>query len=67
MARSKQTPRKSTGGKAPRRCLAAKAGNTINQMCDMNEAKKKRRYRPGALALRMIKKYQKTTEPLLRK
>merc|ERR1712093_827985 len=42
LARTKQTARKSTGGKAPRK-------------------------RPGTVALREIRKYQKSTELLMRK
>ena len=64
MARSKQTPRKSTGGKAPRACLAHKAGKKLYQACAKQE---KRRYKPGTLALRKIRQYQKTTENLIRK
>ncbi|KAI3820264.1 hypothetical protein L1987_07808 [Smallanthus sonchifolius] len=52
MARTKQTARKSTGGKAPRKQLATK---------------KPHRYRPGTVALREIRKYQKSTELLIRK
>jgi hypothetical protein len=64
MARSKQTPHKSIGGKAPHKCLAKKAGKKINKACDQQE---KRRYKPGARALYMIRQYQKTTENLIRK
>ncbi|XP_058980835.1 histone H3-like [Musca domestica] len=49
MARTKQTARKSTGGKAPREQLATKAA------------------RPGIVALREIRRYQKSTELLIRK
>uniref|UniRef100_A0A3P8TM50 Histone H2A/H2B/H3 domain-containing protein n=1 Tax=Amphiprion percula TaxID=161767 RepID=A0A3P8TM50_AMPPE len=64
MARTKQTARKSTGGKAPRKQLAAEAA---------------RRERPGHLwrqeasplpsryrALREVRRYQKSTELLIR-
>ena len=64
MARSKQTPRKSLGGKAPRKALLDLTCKGIN--AELNAAKK-RRYKPGTLALRMIRQYQKTTELLLRK
>ncbi|KAG5678588.1 hypothetical protein PVAND_008250 [Polypedilum vanderplanki] len=47
MARTKQTARKSTGGKAPRKQLATKAARTV--------------------ALREIRRYQKSTELLIRK
>lgn len=67
MARSKQTPRKSTGGKAPRRCLAHKAAKEINKECDKADSfAKKKKYRPGTKALRMIQKYQKSVDRLIR-
>jgi histone H3 len=74
MARSKHTPRKSHGGKAPRKalggkipgaCLSANAGEAI--MDSLKKVKKTIRYRPGTVALREIRKYQKTTDLLLRK
>ena len=64
MARTKQTARKSTGGKAPRKQLASKAAR---KSTPAGEAKKTRRYRPGTVALREIRKYQKSTELLIRK
>ena len=63
MARTKQTARKSTGGKAPRKQLAAKA----SRKAETSDAKKSRRYRPGTVALREIRRYQKTTDLLLKK
>ena len=87
MARTKQTARKSTGGKAPRKQLATKAARRSapatggvkkpqyvrrhaafrsfrathsNHICSS-------RYRPGTVALREIRKYQKSTELLIRK
>ena len=63
MARTKQTARKSTGGKAPRKQLASKAARKATP----SGQKKNRRYRPGTVALREIRKYQKTTDLLLRK
>ena len=56
MARTKQTARKSTGGKAPRKQLSVKTST-----------RKPRRYRPGTQALREIRKYQQSTELLIRK
>uniref|UniRef100_A0A3Q1ETW2 Core Histone H2A/H2B/H3 domain-containing protein n=1 Tax=Acanthochromis polyacanthus TaxID=80966 RepID=A0A3Q1ETW2_9TELE len=53
IARTKQTARKSTGGKAPMKQLATKA--------------KPHHYRPGTVALREIRCYQKSTELLIRK
>ena len=65
MARTKQTARKSTGGKAPRKQLATKAARK-NQPSS-GGVKKPHRYRPGTVALREIRKYQKGTELLIRK
>jgi len=65
MARTKQTPRKSTGGKARRKQLATKAG-IKNRPCT-GGTKKPHRYRPGTVALREIRKYQKSTDLLIRK
>ncbi|KAJ4478222.1 histone H3 [Lentinula aciculospora] len=53
------TARKSTGGKAPRR--------SSNVRQDDEPPKRGRRYRPGTVALREIRKYQKSTDLLLRK
>jgi histone H3 len=64
MARSKHTPRKSLGGKAPRKALKDVAGKGME---DDLKKKKTFRYRPGTLALRQIRQYQKSTELLLRK
>ena len=65
MARTKQTARKSTGGKAPRKKLATKAAR--KSAPTSGGVKKPHRYRPGTVALREIRKYQKTTELLCRK
>lgn len=65
MARTKQTARKSTGGKAPRKQLATKAARMAMRMC--GGVKHAHRYRPGTVALREIRKYQKTTELLIPK
>lgn len=63
MARTKQTARKSTGGKAPRKTLAIKEPNPPSTV----GLKKPHRYRPGTVALREIRRYQKSTELLIRK
>ena len=63
MARTKQTARKSTGGKAPRKQLATKAARATVP----GAATKPHRYRPGTVALREIRRYQKSTELLIRK
>ncbi|KAM7251124.1 hypothetical protein ACFE04_023007 [Oxalis oulophora] len=66
MARTKQTARKSTGGKGPsRKDLISKVSKRDRDIAA--GCKKPRRYRPGTVALREIRKYQKTTDLLLRK
>ena len=65
MARTKQTARRSVGGKAPRRNLATKAARK-NAPCT-GGVKRKHRYRPGTVALREIRRFQKGTEMLIRK
>ncbi len=65
MARTKQTARKSTGGKAPRKQLATKAARKSAPAT--GGVKQARRFRPGTVALREIRRYQKSTELLLRK
>ncbi|KAG7096853.1 hypothetical protein E1B28_004261 [Marasmius oreades] len=52
------TARKSTGGKAPRRQSDANANAPPTR---------KHRFRPGTVALREIRKYQKSTDLLIRK
>uniref|UniRef100_A0A2K6A1X4 Histone H3 n=1 Tax=Mandrillus leucophaeus TaxID=9568 RepID=A0A2K6A1X4_MANLE len=65
MARTKQTARKSTCGKAPRKQLATKAAR--KSAPSTGGVKKPHRYRPGTVALREIRCYQKSTELLIRK
>ena len=65
MARTKQTARKSTGGKAPRKQLGVKGARRLAKRAGVE--KKPHRYRPGTVALREIRKYQKSTELLIRK
>jgi len=65
MARTKQTARKSTGGKAPIKQLAKMAGKRTP--VKTGGVKKPHRFRPGTVALRQIRKYQKSTELLIRK
>jgi histone H3 len=64
MARNKQTARKSTGGKAPRKQLASKAAR---KSAPSTGGVKTHRFRPGTVALREIRKYQKSTELLIKK
>ena len=65
MARTKQTARKNTGGKAPRKHIAHKQAK--KSAAPSGAVKKAHRFRPGTVALREIRKYQKSTELLIRK
>ena len=56
MARTKQTARKNTGGKAPRKALATKTARRSAPVA--GGVKKPHRYRPGTVALREIRRYQ---------
>ena len=68
MARTKQTARQSTRGAAPHKQLATKAARkNAPSTGGMKRPPKARRYRPGTVALREIRKYQKSTELLIRK
>ncbi len=67
MARTKQTARKSTGGKAPRKQLATKHAARKTAPATTGGVKKPHRFRPGTVALREIRRYQKSTELLIRK
>ena len=66
MARTKQTARKATSGaptlsqNAVRKAAAARAKAR-------HEGGKPRRYRPGTVTLQEIRRYQKSTELLIRK
>ena len=65
MARTKQTACKSTGGKAPCQQLSTKAARKSAPAT--GGVKKPHCYRPGTVALREIRRYQKSTDLLLRK
>ena len=67
MARIKQTARKqiSSATKVPRKLMAAKAARKTAPA--MGGIKKPHRYRPGTVAIREIRKYQKSTELLIKK
>ena len=65
MARTRVTARRSTGGKAPRKQLATMAAR--KSAPTFGGVKKPHRYRPGTVALREICRYQKSTDPLIRK
>jgi histone H3 len=76
MARTKQTARKVIAGKAPRQNLAKKSGVIGGGKmgpfgrplkAGATGAPKKHRFRPGTVALREIRKYQKSTDLLIRK
>jgi histone H3 len=62
MVRTKVSARKSTSGKAPRKMIATKSAHK-SKVGD----KRKHRWKSGTLALREIRKYQKSTDLLLRK
>ena len=69
MARTKQTARKqiaTPAGKAPRKNIGNKQA-ARKTAPSMGGIKKPHRYRPGTVALREIRKYQKRTELLIRK
>jgi histone H3 len=71
MARTKQTARKATGGKAPRKHVSGKGKApgkpTVVDADGKPVVKKPHRFRPGTVALREIRKYQKNTDLLIRK
>ena len=80
MVRTKQTARKSTGGMAPRmeQLAKKKAANKVvttkatTRMSTRNRQvkeviKKPHRFKPGAVALREIRRYQQSTKLLIRK
>lgn len=65
MARVKQTARKSTGAKAPRKQL--RTNHSRASAPSSGGVRKPHRYRPGTVALREIRRYQKSTDLLIRK
>jgi len=76
--RTSHTARKSTGGREPRRGRGNDDGEGDDRRpgpsrqrrdsaAGQDAVAKKRRYRPGTVALREIRKYQKSTDLLLRK
>ncbi|RMX87889.1 hypothetical protein D0869_02034 [Hortaea werneckii] len=64
MARTKQTAHNSVSGKAPRKTVLRSGPNPSLRK---SKAKKPRRYKPETAALREIRRYQKSTELLIRK
>jgi histone H3 len=68
MARTKMAASKATGGKAPRKQVASKAARKYqNTAAGKGDIKKPHRFRPGVVALREIRRYQKSTELLIRR
>lgn len=65
MARTKQMARKTSGKSTPRHQIASKAAR--KSAPGTGGAKRPHRYRPGTVAIREIRNYQKTTHLLLRK
>ncbi|KAA3669816.1 histone H3, partial [Paragonimus westermani] len=65
MERTKQTARETTGGKGSRKQLATKAAR--KNVPETSGVKKPHRYRPGTVALRDIRRYQKSTKLTIRK
>jgi len=66
MARTKQTARKQTSSKIPRKSLIiSKAARKTTQI--KANIKKPHRFKPGTVALREIRKFQKSTDLLIRK
>ena len=74
-ARTKQTARKSTGGKSTLAAIQANAARrvgpkgvrVVTSAGGVVPVKKKHRWKSGTVALRQIRKFQKSTELLLRK
>ena len=70
---TKQTTRKDQGQKAPRRIFNTKNRGSIKAQRAAKKGKtsysepKKRRFRPGTIALQEIRRYQKNTDLLIRK
>jgi histone H3 len=65
-ARTKATARKSTGGKAPRKAISL-TGPARKKAPEVGDVKKPHRFHPGTVALREIRRYQKSTALLIRK
>lgn len=70
MARTKQTALKNVGGKSAKKTFSSKKRISEHSAIKNENGvviKKPHRFRPGTVALREIKKYQKSTELLIRK
>ena len=68
MARTKHTARKATDG-ADRRMIKASKNIAVKapHKPPPHQMQKKRRFRPGTVALREIQQYQKSTDLLIRR
>ena len=67
MARTKHTARKATGSKQPRKNVAAAKSTKGKVPQNQGGVKRPHRFRPGTVALRDIRKFQKSTDLLIRK
>ena len=71
MARSRYAVTKSQGGKAPRKRIvskqAARASQSMQSQINTPTTTYKKRFKPGANAIREIKKFQKSTDLLIPK
>ena len=67
MARTKHTARKATGTKQPRKGVASKSAKGKAPTPAGVGVKRPHRFRPGTVALRDIRRFQKSTELLIRK
>lgn len=66
MARTKHAPYKNFGGKAPRSIVGIKEPATKKD-AGIGVLKRPHRFRPGTVALREIRKYQRSTDLLIRR
>ncbi|KZT25207.1 histone family member (his-72)-like protein [Neolentinus lepideus HHB14362 ss-1] len=64
MARTKRTARMPTGGRPPRKYLATKFAGKSSKAA-IGDVKKPHRFRPGRVALRQTRRYQKSIELLI--
>ena len=67
MARTKQPAKKTTQSQLVNKKLLMNAARKMAPIPGGDTGRGKRRYRPGTVALREIRKYQKSTELLIRK
>jgi len=67
MVRTKQTARRSTGGKYPIEYDMALTTKAARKRVIHSTGPRIKRWRPGTVALREIRKYQKSTDLLIRK